>query len=388
MNLYFDNASTTFPKPKIVIESINNYITYIGASASRSIYKQSVEANKILFECREILCEFFNYKKSKNLVFTYNATYAINLILNSIFSNNLKKPHVLTSVLEHDSVLKPLLHYEKQNKITLDFIESINGILNIEDMINKTKENTHFIIVSHMCNTTGNIQDIYKISKFCSENNIHLIIDAAQSSGTVNIDLSKIKFSAFCFSGHKSLFATQGIGGFIIEDSLLDICSNNFLGGTGSFSNNSNNKMMPDYFEVGTQNMVGIVSLLSGIKFINKNDINYIFEHKKNLSLHFFNELKNIDNLIFYGDISNSEYHNSIVSFNFKNKDPAFCSYILDKDFSISVRGGIHCSSISHKHFKTYPNGSIRFSFGFFNTIKDVNYAIDSIYKLNKYTNL
>lgn len=387
MNLYFDNASTSFPKPNSVIKSINNFILNIGASPNRGHYESSIESSKIMFECREELGRLFNYKNSKNIVFTYNATYAFNLILNSLlnydFLNN--KPHILVSSLDHNSTIRPLINLKNKQKIELDFIKSKNnGFIDINDLRLKIRLNTKLVVISHMSNVLGTIQDLKEISEICSFKKIYLIIDGAQSAGLINIDLSSTYFSAFIFTGHKNLFSTQGIGGFIISDDLLDKCENFFLGGTGSESSKLLSKLnMPDYFEVGTQNIVGIASLLSGLKFIKEYNISNIFEHKKQIIRNIYNEIKNINDIIVLNDINNKN-QNSIICLNFKNISPDEGGFILNKYFNINVRVGLHCSPNTHKLIGTFPKGCIRISPGIFNSSKDINFLIYSLNKINK----
>lgn len=387
MNLYFDNASTSFPKPKDVINSVNNFISNIGASSSRGYYKKSIESNRILFECRESISSLFNYNKCENIIFTYNATYAFNLILHSLINSNLFKntPHILISHLDHNSTTRPLINLKNEGIISLDYINcTSDNFIDINDFIFKIKDNTKFLIISHMSNVLGNIQNLQKLSNICKNNNIHFIIDASQSAGLVNIDLSKIYFSALIFTGHKNLFSTQGIGGFIINDSLLKECNNFFLGGTGSESSNLISKAnMPDYFEVGTHNMVGICSLLSGINFINKTGLGNIFNHKKQILKNIYDEIKNINDIIVLNNV-NIEDQNSTLCINIKNISSDKAAFILDKYFNICVRVGLHCAPNTHKILNTYPHGCIRISPSIFNSKEDINFLISSLYKITK----
>lgn len=387
MNLYFDNASTSFPKPKDIIRSVNNFISNIGASSSRGYYKKSIESNKILFECRESIASLFSYHKCENIVFTYNATYAFNLLLHSLlnsrlFSNN---PHVLISYLDHNSTTRPLINFKNKGIISLDYINCTdNNFIDTNDFISKINPNTRFLIISHMSNVLGNIQNLHELSNICKKNNIHFIIDASQSAGLVNIDLSKIYFSALIFTGHKNLFSTQGIGGFIINDNLLNECDNLFMGGTGSESSKLLDKTnMPDYFEIGTHNMVGICSLLSGVNFIKKTGMDNIFNHKKQILKNIYNEIKNINDIIILNNV-NIENQNSTLCININGLSSDEAAFILDKYFNICVRVGLHCAPNTHNILNTFPNGCIRISPGIFNNQEDVNYLISSLYKIAK----
>lgn len=387
MNLYFDNASTSFPKPIEVVESVNNFMVNIGASSSRGFYKNSIESNRILFNCRESLCSFFNYNKPQNIVFSHNATYAFNLLLNSLINSEIfsSTPHILVSKLDHNSTLRPLMNLNKKGIIQLEFLNCTkNNFIDLEDFKNKIKSNTRVVILSHMSNVLGNIQDIKHISEICKTHSIYFILDCAQSCGIVDINLSNLYFSSIIFTGHKNLFSTHGIGGFVISDDLLNKCENYFLGGTGSDSSNLISKdNMPDYFEIGTQNMIGICSLLSGLNFINSLGLNTIFEHKKHLIKIFYNKIKDINDIILLNDVL-IEPQNSTVCINFKNITPDESSFILNKHFNISVRVGLHCAPETHKLINTYPLGCIRISPGIFNTEEDVDFLISSINKISK----
>lgn len=387
MNLYFDNASTSFPKPVSVINSVNNFISNIGASPGRGCYKSSIESSKIMFKCREKISSLLNYKNSRNIIFTYNATYAFNLILNSLVNSNFlsNKSHILISDLDHNSTVRPLVNLKNTINLNLEFIKSKNhGHIDIEDFKQKIKSNTKLVVISQMSNVIGTIQNLNRISEICKSKNIHLIIDGAQSIGLVNINLDNIYFSAFIFTGHKNLFSTQGIGGFIISDGLLSECKNYFLGGTGSESSKLIDRFnMPDYFEIGTQNIIGITSMLSGIEFIEEFGFLNIFNHKKQILKNIYNEIKNINDIIVLNNVDD-ENQNSTICLNFKNIFPDEVGFILDKYFGISVRVGLHCSPNTHKFLKTFPKGCVRISPGIFNNDSDVKFLINSLNKISK----
>lgn len=385
MNLYFDNSSTSFPKPKSVIDSINNFSINIGASPSRGYYNSSIKSSKILFECRELLCDFFKFNCPENIVFSYNATYAFNILLQSIINSSIfyNIPHFLVSSLDHNCTLRPLINLKNKNKITLDIIScDKNMFLNFNELYSKITPKTKFIVISHMSNVLGNIQNIEKLSNICKKLNIFLILDAAQSAGIVNINLDKIYFSALIFTGHKNLFSTAGIGGFIISNELLNVCDNYFLGGTGSSSSSLLSKSnMPDYFEIGTHNMIGVYSLLNGIKFINKYGLNSIYDKKKEVVKNIYNQLSNINDIIVLNNVV-LKHQNSNLCINFKNLSPDAAAYMLDKYYGICVRSGLHCSPNTHKIIDTYPLGCIRISPSIFNTLEDINYLVSSINKI------
>lgn len=381
-NIYLDNASTTFPKPKNVTDSIYNFLTNIGGNPGRSNHDNGLQSNRLLLETREVISNFFNFNKAENVIFTNNITTSLNILINGCAKNG---DHIITSSMEHNSVLRPLLNLKENNIIELDIVNADPfGFINIEDFKKKIKHNTKYIILTQASNVVGSIQPIKEISLLCKNNNIHFILDTAQGAGVLDIDFKELNLSALAFTGHKSLFGPQGIGGFIISDELNNICNPYILGGTGSLSHSLvQPDFLPDKFESGTLNMPGIIGLLEGIKFIESEGLNTIYEHNKFLRDLLVSKLKDINNIILYEDINNKNY-TSCISFNSKNIDTAELSYILDADFGIKNRSGLHCAPLAHKTIGSFPTGTVRLSLSYFNSKKDIDYTIDCINKIIK----
>ncbi|MPQ43772.1 aminotransferase class V-fold PLP-dependent enzyme [Clostridium tarantellae] len=379
--IYFDNAATSYPKPKEVIDSMMNYMINYGGSANRGSSSISLHSNRLVYECRNELSNFFNFKKCENVIFTNNITSSINMLLLGIIKPNW---HIITTSMEHNSVIRPLINISNTlENVSLDIINCDKlGFISINDIKNKIKSNTKLIILSHASNLVGSIQPIKDIGKLCKEKNIFLILDSAQTAGTIPIDIKALNLNALAFTGHKSLLGPQGIGGFIIDDSLNEICNPIFLGGTGS---NSSllipPSTLPDKFECGTLNTPGIVGLLEGIKFINKTGIKNIKEKEEYLCKKALEELLNMPNIKIYGTFDETK-RTSTISFNINNIDPSEIGYLLDSEYNITCRTGLHCTPLAHKTVGSYPNGSIRISLGYFNTINEIRYFIDSIYKI------
>lgn len=382
MNIYLDNASTTFPKPKVVSDSIYNFLVNIGGNPGRSNHKNGMESNRLLLEARETIASFFNFNNISNVIFTSNITSSLNILINGCLK---KGDHVITSSIEHNSVLRPLFKLESNKFIELSIVNSNEfGFINVDDIKNSIRENTKFIILSHASNVLGSIQPIEEIGRLCKDNGIFFILDSAQSAGVLDIDFTKLNLSALAFTGHKSLFGPQGIGGFIITDKLNAICNPYILGGTGSMSYSLDQPdFLPDKFESGTLNMPGIVGLNEGIKFINKEGLNSIYEKNSYLRSLLISNLQEIKNIQLYEDFSNPNY-TSCVSFNSIKMDTAELSYELDYKYGIKNRSGLHCAPLTHKSIGSFPNGTVRLSISYFNTIEDINYTIDSINKILK----
>lgn len=378
MNVYLDNASTTFPKPKAVSEAMYNFLINIGGNPGRSNHDNALETNRLLLEARESIASFFNFNKMENVIFTSNITSSLNILINGILK---KGDHVITSSMEHNSVIRPLYSLKENNIIELDIISADSfGFISPADIENKIKENTKLVVITHASNVFGSIQPIREIGEVCKKHNIFFVIDSAQSAGVLNIDFKDFNLSALAFTGHKSLFGPQGTGGFIINDDLNSICSPYALGGTGSLSYSlTQPDFLPDKFESGTLNMPGICGLLEGIKFIKNEGLNTIYEKNSYLRSYLVEELHNINNVILYDSIEKADSYTSCVSFNIKGLDTSELSYLLDSDYNIKNRSGLHCSPLAHKTIGTYPSGTVRLSISYFNTKDEIDYAISSI---------
>lgn len=382
MNIYLDNASTTFPKPKVVSDSIYNFLVNIGGNPGRSNHNNGMESNRLLLEARETIASFFNFNNISNVIFTSNITSSLNILINGCLK---KGDHVITSSIEHNSVLRPLFKLKNNNLIELSIVNSNEfGFINVVDIKNAIRKNTKLIILSHASNVLGSIQPIEEIGNLCKDNGIFFILDSAQSAGVLDIDFTKLNLSALAFTGHKSLLGPQGIGGFIITDELNKICNPYILGGTGSMSYSLDQPdFLPDKFESGTLNMPGIVGLNEGIKFINKEGINTIYEKNSYLRNLLISNLQDIKNIQLYEDFNNPNY-TSCVSFNSTKMDTAELSYELDYKYGIKNRSGLHCAPLTHKSIGSFPNGTVRLSISYFNTVEDINYTIDSINQILK----
>ena len=381
-NIYLDNASTTFPKPKNVVDSIYNFLTNIGGNPGRSNHDNGMQSNRLLLEARETIASFFNFTNIENVIFTNNITTSLNTLINGCAK---KGDHIITSSMEHNSVLRPLINLKENNIIELDIVTANKfGFINVDDFKNIIKPNTKFIILTHASNVIGSIQPIKEIGDLCKQHNIHFILDSAQSAGVLDINFKELNLSALAFTGHKSLFGPQGIGGFIISDELNEICNPYILGGTGSLSHSLiQPNFLPDKFESGTLNMPGIIGLMEGIKFINSEGLNTIYEKNNFLRNYLISELKNIKDIILYDDLESSNY-TSCISFNIRNLDTAEVSFILDSDYGIKNRSGLHCAPLAHKTIGSFPTGTVRLSLSYFNNKSDIDYTINSLSKIVK----
>ena len=381
MKVYLDNGSTSFPKPKIVIDSIYNYMTNVGGNPGRANHSNALESNRTVYMAREEICNLFNYDKPENVIFTNNITSSLNILLNGII-----KPgdHVITSSMEHNSVIRPLYNLKDSLNIDIDIVNAnILGIVDIKDIENLIKPNTKLIVITHASNVVGSIQPIKQIGDLCKKLGIFFILDSAQSAGVLDINFKDLSLNTLAFTGHKSLLGPQGIGGFIIDDKLNEICEPLILGGTGSLSHSlTQPDFLPDKFESGTLNIPGIVGLYEAVKFIKSEGLNTIYEHNNYLRSYLIVGILNMPNYKISGPLDRKSA-TSCVSITHSKLDVSELSYILESDFNISNRSGLHCAPLAHKTIGTYPNGTVRLSLGYFNTLEEIKYTIDSLNKIN-----
>lgn len=381
MKVYLDNGSTSFPKPKVVADSIYNYLTNVGGNPGRSNHSNALQANRSLYITREEICGLFNYDKPENVIFTNNITSSLNILLNGVI-----KPgdHVITSSMEHNSVIRPLYNLKTLLNIELDIVNANTlGIIDVTDIEKLIKPNTKLLVMTHASNVTGSIQPIKQIGDLCKKHGIFFILDSAQSAGVLDIDFKDLSLSALAFTGHKSLLGPQGIGGFIIDDKLNEICNPLLLGGTGSLSHSlTQPDFLPDKFESGTLNIPGIIGLCEAIKFIKSEGLNTIYEHNSYLRSYLIAGILNIPNYKISGALD-KKHGISCVSITHSKLDISELSYILESDFNISNRSGLHCAPLAHKTIGTYPNGTVRLSLGYFNTLEEIKYTIDSLNKID-----
>lgn len=377
MKIYLDNAATSYPKPSDVYNSVMNYMINIGANPGRGAASNVLIGDRTIYKCRESLADFFNFNATENVIFTSNITMSLNILLKTTIKEGW---HIITTSMEHNSVLRPLQRMKSLMNVEVDIINcDLNGVVNVNNIKDKIKSNTRLIVMSHSSNIIGSIQPLKEIGKLCRDNNIYFIIDSAQSAGCIPIDFFELNCNAIAFTGHKSLLGPQGIGGFIIDDLLNSEATSYIEGGTGSLSESiTQPDFLPDKFESGTLNAPGIAGLLSGIEFINREGISSIREKEQYLTQEFINGLLNIDSIELYGD-TDAGKRTSAISINSSKISNSEFSFILDNEFGIVTRSGLHCAPLAHKTIGTFPQGTIRFSFGYFNDVKEVNYALNAI---------
>lgn len=375
--LYLDNSATSWPKPKEVLESIRKAIEQYGANPGRSGHKLAIEAARIIYETREALAELFGLEDPQRVILTKNVTEALNLVLYGFL-----KPgdHVITSSMEHNSVMRPLRDLEKKGVEVTQIRASEKGEIDPQDVLKSIRKNTKLIVLVHLSNVTGTIMPVEEVLKIGKDHGIPLLLDAAQSAGTIPLNLKELPVDLLAFTGHKGLFGPQGTGGLIINtEGLEEKIEPLMRGGTGSKSEEEEQpEFLPDKYESGTPNTPGIAGLGEGVRFILKEGIERIREKKEKLTLKLIEGLKEIKGVKLYGPLDPKKQI-GIVSFNLEGKSPSEVSHLLDEKYNILSRPGLHCAPSAHKSIGTFPFGTVRFSVGYFNTEEEIEYAIRAV---------
>lgn len=378
--VYLDNAATSNKKPESVKKAVLNYYENIGCSPGRGGYEDSIKAGRIILEARAKLANFFNVPKPEQIIFTHNVTYALNMGLKGILKHD---DHVITSTMEHNSVLRPLKGLEKKGIIEVDYIQcEHDGTLDPNKIQKYIKDNTKLIIITYASNVTGTLMPIKEISDIVESNDIYFFLDTAQAAGIYEIDFQELRTDFLAFTGHKGLMGPPGTGGFAVSKKLAENMDSLIEGGTGSISDKEYQPtFLPDKFESGTMNTPGIAGLKAGIEFIEKIGIENIKKHELKLTELFINGLKKINNIKIYGP-SDIKKQAPTISITYKDRDLGNLSYILDDKYGIMTRSGLHCAPFAHKTIGTFPEGTLRFSIGYFTTENEIKYTLEKLNEL------
>ncbi|MCL2862362.1 MAG: aminotransferase class V-fold PLP-dependent enzyme [Firmicutes bacterium] len=370
--IYFDNSATSLIKPETVSKAVAYAIDNFG-SAGRSFYDAGLKASREIYLTRQLISELVGLKDPLNVAFTSSATEALNLVIQGLVS---KSDSVITTVTEHNSVIRPL-RLVKSKTTFLDCDDMGNVSLeSFEDIIKNAKtKDTKFFVCNHGSNVTGNILDAKKFYEICKRNNIVMILDISQTIGTIKIDMDMADI--FCFTSHKGLFGPQGVGGIIVKDKH-DFKITKSGGAGGSSFDEFQSVDMPDIFEVGTLNSHSIYGLQKGVEFILEIGQDKIYTQKKKLAKTFYDGIKNFKNITIYGDFEN-EVRLPLVSLNIKGLTASEVSEKLWTNNKIATRAGVHCAPLLHRRLGTSDCGMTRFSFSYFNTMEEIEKGIKAV---------
>ena len=374
--IYLDNASTTFPKAPNVASAMADYITNCGININRGSYSLAYDVEDIIYTTRQRLHTLFNGHDPSHVIFTQNVTMSLNMVIKGLLKAG---DHVLVSSMEHNAVMRPLTQLLDKG-ITFDTIPcDSTGSIQMDSIEPLIRPNTVALIINHASNVCGTIQPLESIGPICKAHNLQFIVDAAQTAGVIPIDVKACHIDALCFTGHKGLLGPQGIGGIILTKEMAQTLTPLIAGGTGSFSHlETMPTHMPDAFEAGTLNLPGIIGLNEGLAYIESQGMENIHNHELALTQSFLEGLQSIDGINIVGK-QNIQDRTAVVSITIDGMDPANIAYELESTYHIMTRVGLHCAPRAHQTLRTYPEGTVRFSFGYANTHKDVESALSAL---------
>jgi len=374
--IYLDNASTTFPKPEVVPQAVYRYMTSQGSNINRGCYDSAYDVEELVFETRQMLTELFHGGDCKNVVFTKNVTESLNVILKGFL-----KPgdHVLVSSMEHNAMMRPIRQLEAIG-VEFDRIPcNDRGELLMDLLEALVKPNTRAIAMMHASNVCGTVLPIGEVGEFCHAHGLKFIVDCAQTAGVLPIDLEEMHIDALAFTGHKGLLGPQGIGGFILKEEMIPLIDPLLSGGTGSISHTEEiPDFMPDRFEPGTMNLPGIMGLHAGLQWLQKTGMDNIKNHELALTKRFLEGLAPLEaeGLIRIVGKRGCTDRTGVVSIQTLTKELSQAAFELDADYGIMTRVGLHCAPSAHMSLGTFPTGTIRFSFGWWNTTEQADAAL------------
>ncbi|MBN2332393.1 MAG: aminotransferase class V-fold PLP-dependent enzyme [Deltaproteobacteria bacterium] len=367
--IYLDNGATSFPKPPAVMEAMTRYATAVGASPGRSGHRLAADAGRLVFQARELAASLLKAPDSSRIIFTKNATEALNLAILGLARSGSR---ILTTTIEHNSVIRPLRYLEQQGQIILDLIPvNPEGEVSFEVLQQLLNKHTYQLaIINHGSNVTGSISPLQEIIPLFRKQEITVIVDGAQTAGAIPIDMDDLDIDIFCFTGHKSLLGPQGTGGLYLKSGINPLPL--IRGGTGSRSEAEYQpEFLPDYYESGTPNTIGLAGLAAGLDFVNKSTVAAIHRHEYALTRHLCEELKNIPGLTLHGPPVGKD-RLPVISFTIDHLAPSEIGFHLDRQYDMMVRVGLHCAPLAHKTIGTFPRGTVRLTPGYFNTMEEM----------------
>ena len=378
--IYLDNASTSFPKAPGVAEAMYDYVKNCGCNVSRGGYDEAYRAEELVLDTRQRLTRLFHGPDCRNVVFTKNITESLNVLLKGLLHSG---DHVLVSAMEHNAVMRPLTQLAARG-IAFDRVPcGPDGSLRTEELAGLLRPETRAVVMLHASNVCGTLLPAAEVGAFCRDHGLLFVLDTAQTAGAFPIDMETMHIDALAFTGHKGLLGPQGIGGFILRPELARRMESLLSGGTGSVSHSEEvPAFMPDRFEAGTLNLPGIMGLHAALVWLEQEGIDRIRSHELALTARFLEGLRDIPRLRAVGreDIQDRA---AVVSAACESVDPAFLADALGREYGVLTRVGLHCAPSAHKTLGTYPAGTVRFSFGPWNTEAHVDAALAALRELS-----
>jgi cysteine desulfurase/selenocysteine lyase len=375
--IYLDNAATSFPKPEVVFRGMDAFVRSSAANPGRSGHRRAVEAEAMIEATRRLLAQLFGCSRPERIVFTLNATDALNMAIKGVVRRG---DHVITSVLEHNSISRPLNQMEKDGYITLTRLPA-NGdhVIEPDDVARAFTPQTRLVAVTHASNVTGTIQPVAAFGRIARERGALLLVDASQSAGIVPINVENDAIDLLAFTGHKALLGPTGTGGLVVGERAVIAPWRE--GGTGG---DSSSPVQPEEFphrlEGGTPNIFGIAGLREGAKILLERGVESILTHEREMLSTFYSALNDPALYSWYGAArviaeKRGQGRVGLVGINLPGFAPAETAAILDEQFDIAVRAGLHCAPYAHKHLGTFPHGTVRLSVGLLTTAEEMRQA-------------
>lgn len=371
--IYFDNAASSMPKPPEVAEAICQALQSMG-NAGRGAHAASLESARTIYDTRALLSDFFGLGDPSGVAFCSNSTEALNTAIKGLF---VPGDHVITTVLEHNSVLRPLYELEEKG-LELSFVPADKkGLPDYEAFEKLIRKNTKAIICTHASNLTGNLLDIERIGRICKEHGLLFLLDASQTAGVMDIDMQKMQIDVLCFTGHKSLLGPQGTGGICVRKGIQIRPLKS--GGSGILTYSKKHPdQMPTALEAGTLNGHGIAGLHAAVEFLKRTGLEQIRQKERSLLQRFYEGIKELPDIKIYGDFSSFD-RCAILALNISDYDSSEVADELAQDYGICTRPGAHCAPLMHESLGTVSQGAVRFSFSYFNTEEEIDSAIKAL---------
>ena len=375
-----DNAATSFPKPDEVLAAMTQYATQLGASPGRGAYAEAQEAGRLMDRCRERLCRLFNGQDPRHVIFTLNTSDALNLGIRGLLRPG---DHAVTTWLDHNSILRPLNRLAEHDGVEQTRVrcDPKTGLVDPDDIRRAIRPNTRLIATVHGSNVTGTVQPIGEIGRIAREHDVPLLVDAAQSLGHLPVDVEAELIDLLAFPGHKGLLGPLGTGGLYIRPGIEKLMRTVREGGTGSVSEHDvQPDFMPDRFEAGSHNAIGILGLSEGVQWILDRGVDSLWAHERELMSVMLESLRGMEGVTLFGPDTMAN-RCGVFSVRVEGyEDPQVLSEVLERDFGILTRSGIHCAPLAHQTIGTDAvGGTTRLSFGPFVTVDDVRHACDAL---------